>query len=78
MHGNVWEWCEDVWHDNYNGAPTNSNAWLNGGVSSLRVLRSGSWLDFDRDCRSASRTNAGADQSYFNRGMRIVLTVRTR
>lgn len=33
MHGNVWEWCEDVWHENYNGAPTDGSAWLSGGVS---------------------------------------------
>ena len=30
MHGNVWEWAEDCWHDNYTGAPTNGSAWLNG------------------------------------------------
>ena len=30
MHGNVWEWVEDCWHDNYTGAPTNSSAWLSG------------------------------------------------
>jgi formylglycine-generating enzyme required for sulfatase activity len=28
MHGNVWEWCLDDWHDNYNGAPNNGLAWL--------------------------------------------------
>ena len=42
MHGNVREWCDDVWHDNYNGAPTNGSSWLSGGNPNLRVLRGGS------------------------------------
>lgn len=44
MHGNVWEWCEDFWHANYNGAPTDGSAWLSGGDSRYRVLRGGSWF----------------------------------
>jgi formylglycine-generating enzyme required for sulfatase activity len=27
MHGNVWEWCEDVWHGNYEGAPMDGSVW---------------------------------------------------
>lgn len=53
MHGNVWEWCEDTWHENYHGALVDGSAWLGG--SNRRVLRGGSW-DYDgRNCRSASR-----------------------
>ena len=42
MHGNVYEWCADPWHDNYEGAPTDGSVW-DGGNTSLRVLRGGSW-----------------------------------
>ena len=42
MHGNVWEWCEDWHHENYNGAPTDGSAWLSGGEQKFRVLRGGS------------------------------------
>ena len=44
MHGNVREWCQDYWHDNYNNAPTDGSAWESP-TSSYRVLRSGSWYD---------------------------------
>ncbi|WP_445252075.1 MULTISPECIES: SUMF1/EgtB/PvdO family nonheme iron enzyme [unclassified Microcoleus] len=42
MHGNVWEWCSDKWHDNYNGAPTDGSSWETG-TDNNRVLRGGSW-----------------------------------
>jgi len=53
MHGNVWEWCQDSWHDNYQGAPTDGSAWA--GARSDRVLRGGSWGSVARGCRSAIR-----------------------
>jgi len=43
MSGNVYEWCQDVWHDSYEGAPTDGSAWLKGGDQARRVLRGGSW-----------------------------------
>ncbi|MDT9340786.1 formylglycine-generating enzyme family protein, partial [Trichodesmium erythraeum 21-75] len=55
MHGNVFEWCQDVWHKNYNGAPTDGSAWETGGDSSRRVCRGGSWYISPRRCRSAYR-----------------------
>ena len=42
MHGNLWEWCEDYWHENYVGAPTNGSEWVSP-LTSYRVLRGGYW-----------------------------------
>ena len=55
MHGNVWEWCQDIWHDNYEGAPTDGSAWETGSDSDYRVLRGGSWNLYSLDCRCAGR-----------------------
>ena len=54
MHGNVWEWCSDRWHDNYNGAPCDGSSWETGG-SDDRVQRGGSWDDYAVNCRCAVR-----------------------
>jgi formylglycine-generating enzyme required for sulfatase activity len=55
MHGNVWEWCEDDWHDNYEGAPIDGRPWTDRGRGSLRVVRGGGWNYLAVSCRSASR-----------------------
>ncbi|MBD2336670.1 SUMF1/EgtB/PvdO family nonheme iron enzyme [Calothrix sp. FACHB-156] len=55
MHGNIWEWCLDTYHKNYNEAPTDGSAWLSGNDNDSRVLRGGSWYDGARRCRSANR-----------------------
>jgi len=56
MHGNVWEWCEDNWHDTYNGAPSDGSAWVESDrTRSSRLLRGGSWNNIPADCRSAVR-----------------------
>ncbi|NES67751.1 MAG: formylglycine-generating enzyme family protein, partial [Okeania sp. SIO2D1] len=54
MHGNVWEWCADDWHNDYNGAPTDGSAWLDENEN-RSALRGGSWLYNPNDCRSAIR-----------------------
>jgi formylglycine-generating enzyme required for sulfatase activity len=77
MHSNVWEWCEDVWHDDYKNAPTDSSAWLRGGNPSFRVLRGGSWKSPNSDCRSTSRVGyefSDRDDSF---GFRVVVSARS-
>ena len=54
MHGNVWEWCEDDWRENYQDAPTDGSAWLSG-KHNRKVVRGGSWFDSPNFCRSAFR-----------------------
>jgi len=70
MHGNVWEWCEDKWHSNYNGAPREGSAWISGN-SSLRVLRGGSWGNNPDHCRSADRDWREPDYCIFYGGFRL-------
>ena len=72
MHGNVWEWCLDFWHDNYNGAPTDGSAWKTGGNNSRLLLRGGSWGSISSNCRSARRYFSNADNLDNNKGFRIV------
>jgi formylglycine-generating enzyme required for sulfatase activity len=56
VHGNVFEWCEDTWHADYNGAPTDGSAWILGNTENNgRVARGGSWDDFPRFLRAANR-----------------------
>lgn len=56
MHGNVWEWCQDDWHESYNSAPIDGSAWLNNNDNqSGKLLRVGSWFNPPRVCRSAYR-----------------------
>jgi len=54
MHGNVWEWLQDYWHENYEGAPTDGSAWTTG-TSGLRVVRGGSWNSSVSSSRASNR-----------------------
>lgn len=70
MHGNVFEWVEDAWHNSYEGAPTDGSAWEGGGAVS-RVLRGG-LRHFPRDCRAGSRDfNSPDNRSDYRIGFRV-------
>ena len=74
MHGNVWEWCDDGWHENYKNAPTDGSSWNDKhSQSPLRCLRGGSWLYFSRDCRSANRSRHDAVFRSPDDGFRLAL-----
>ncbi|MES2317408.1 MAG: SUMF1/EgtB/PvdO family nonheme iron enzyme [Pseudomonadota bacterium] len=72
MHGNVWEWVQDVVHDTYDGAPITGVAWETGGDQSRRILRGGSWLYNPRYLRSALRNGFSATLSNDIVGFRVV------
>jgi formylglycine-generating enzyme required for sulfatase activity len=71
MHGNVLEWCQDRWHENYEGAPTDGSTWQEED-STGRVLRGGSWDLNPEDCRSAFRIRVAPDFIGFDVGFRVV------
>jgi formylglycine-generating enzyme required for sulfatase activity len=70
MGGNVCEWCQDKWHDNYQGAPTDGSA-CESGDSSPRVFRGGSWFNRPRGCRSACRRGRDPGIRYDYLGLRL-------
>jgi len=72
MHGNVWEWVQDVMHENYDGAPLDGSAWEAGGERARRILRGGSWLYNPRYLRSALRNGFSAVMSNDIVGFRVV------
>ena len=74
MHGNVWEWCQDDWHKDYIGAPSEGNAWLSS-EGNKKVIRGGSWFDDPYDCRSASRFSFYPEGSSYYYGFRVVCRV---
>jgi eukaryotic-like serine/threonine-protein kinase len=74
MHGNIWEWCQDDWNNNYNGAPTDGSAWLNGN-DNQKLLRGGSWFTSPVYCRSANRKNNTRDTRVNGNGFRVVLSL---
>lgn len=71
MHGNVWEWCLDVWHENYVGAPTDGSAWVDGEETSYHISRGGSWSFNTRNCRSGNRHKF--NNRHGNHGFRVML-----
>ncbi|MCU0725136.1 MAG: formylglycine-generating enzyme family protein [Planctomycetes bacterium] len=69
LHGNVWEWCGDRWHDDYEGAPGDGTAWTEG-AASFRVDRGGGWDNPAVYCRSAGRGRRPPDARGISLGFR--------
>ena len=76
MHGNVWEWCEDTWHSDYQTAPTDGSAWVDE-ASSARVIRGGSFEDPAGRARSAARTGPPRSSRWDDAGFRPARSVTT-
>ena len=74
LHGNVSEWVEDTYRPNYQGAPTDGSVWQ-GGDTSFRVLRGGSWFSYPQFLRSADRDRDRPDGRNGNVGFRISRTL---
>ncbi|MDJ0725353.1 MAG: formylglycine-generating enzyme family protein [Prochloraceae cyanobacterium] len=72
LHGLVWEWCLDYWHQNYQGSPTDGSAWLENYTNLARVLRGGSWLNFADFCRCATRHCLQPEYRSYYIGFRVV------
>ena len=73
MHGGLWEWCADHWHDDYIGAPSDGSSWIQGGDQDHRITRGGSWHDTPDVCRSAVRLKFPASAGEEIVGFRVSL-----
>lgn len=72
LSGNVREWCQDVWHDNYQGAPTDGSAWDVGSKDvTRRLLRGGSWGSKPYDCLASDRLRSCSDDRFSFYGFRL-------
>ncbi len=76
MHGNVWEWCADHWHEMYMNAPVDGKAWLdaNAPESAHRLLRGGAWSQPPDDCRSANRLDNEPNYKTNSIGLRVAFS----
>jgi len=70
MHGNIWEWVQDIYHNSYSGAPADGSAWEGDGPS--RVVRGGGWGYYGGDCRSALRDSRGPSPRDGEVGFRLL------
>ncbi|WP_257999267.1 formylglycine-generating enzyme family protein [Fischerella thermalis] len=72
LHGNVWEWCADSWHENYQDAPSDGSIWQLDESNNCRILRGGAWYCLPALCRSAQRHWDQADHAGSGTGFRVV------
>jgi formylglycine-generating enzyme required for sulfatase activity len=75
MHGNVWEWCSDVWNESYEGAPSDGSSWETGKIPYLRIIRGGAWDSLGGECRSNARNRMTATIRLNSIGLRIVADI---
>jgi formylglycine-generating enzyme required for sulfatase activity len=75
MHGNVFQWVEDRWHENYENAPTDGSVWPGGQEFGPRVLRGGSWGNNPPVLRPAFRGKGYPDDRYSLAGFRLAMTL---
>lgn len=79
MSGNVWEWCEDDWHDNYQGAPKDGSAWIDRpGRGADRVVRGGGYIHAPVSCRPAHRRRFTPDGRDDDFGFRLVFPLQRK
>ncbi|MBI86110.1 MAG: hypothetical protein CMJ81_23180 [Planctomycetaceae bacterium] len=74
MIGNVWEWCEDVWRDSYDGAPTDGSAWIKATKQGRRVVRGASWHNYPNGCQSSFRGRGSPHYRGSHTGFRVVVS----
>ena len=70
MFGNVWEWNEDLFHDSYEGAPSDGSAWEDDLSTPWPVLRGGSVLYYEVYLRASARMRINKDFTWFDYGFR--------
>jgi hypothetical protein len=78
MHGNVWEWCEDQWHDSYEDTLfLEGQAWKNPDPKTKTgyVIRGGAWHSHPIYCRSANRFHFDADFTISYLGLRLMCPI---
>ena len=79
MHGNVWEWCDDNWHEGYSGDPPTDGSVWEGGDASFYVVRGGSWSSGPGALRSAYRGgNSTVGRKYNIDGFRLARTLNAK
>lgn len=75
MHGNVFELCQDAWHNDYLGAPTDGSAWGSGEETGIVVIRGGSFNYYKDECRCANRSDTEINYRYPGTGFRVACSM---
>jgi len=75
MHGNVWEWVEDIWHDDFTGAPADGSAWIEVAEADSRVVRGGAWRNEVEFLRADARAKRNVRVRFNTLGFRVVRTL---